>query len=464
MELLILFAFLAGVVTIVSPCVLPVLPILLSTSTGGGRLRPVGIVLGLAATFTVVTLAVTAAAQAFAVPATWLRIAAIVALGFFGLTLLVPPLRSAVERALSPLTRLAGSQAHTGRSGIGGGLVIGAGLGLLWAPCVGPIMASVIGLTALAGITPEALGITLAYSLGAAVPMLAVAYGGRRLASKARRAGSRTGVVQQLFGGLTLAACVALLLGADIQLQTFVLRGLPAEWNAALTSFERQEPVRTELDRIQSNATGEQQSGQMASVPVQAAAEATEIPVPPEPTATTLSVAPEPTTTSVPPTETPKPAVALKNLGPAPELAGITGWINSEPLSIEGLKGKVVIIDFWTFGCYNCANTRPYVRALYDKYRDQGLEIIGVHTPEFAYERVRENIEKAAKQQDVNWPIAMDPDFKTWSAYDNHYWPAFYFIDAEGRIRYTHIGEGNYDKNELVVQQLLAEAKEAAAR
>lgn len=162
MELLIFFAFLAGIVTIVSPCVLPVLPILLSTSTGGGRLRPVGIVLGLAISFSVVTLAVTAAAQALAIPATWLRVASIIMLGFFGLTLLIPALGERVERILSPLTRIANTDGRA--SGVGGGLAIGAGLGLLWAPCVGPIMASVIGITATTGLTPQAVAITLAYS------------------------------------------------------------------------------------------------------------------------------------------------------------------------------------------------------------------------------------------------------------------------------------------------------------
>jgi thiol-disulfide isomerase/thioredoxin len=163
------------------------------------------------------------------------------------------------------------------------------------------------------------------------------------------------------------------------------------------------------------------------------------------------------------PTSTPQPAVALPDQGAAPELAGITGWFNTpgnEPLSLEGLRGKVVLIDFWTFGCYNCRNVRPYVRALYDKYHAEGLEIIGVHTPEFAYERVPESIEKAAAEQNVSWPIALDPDFKTWRAYRNGYWPALYFIDAKGHLRATYIGEGNYDKKELAVRQLLAEAKQ----
>lgn len=430
MELLILFAFLAGVVTIVSPCVLPVLPILLSTSTVGGRFRPVGIVLGLAVTFAVVTLAVTAAAQALAIPATWLRIASIVLLGFFGLTLLIPALGERVERFLSPLTRIANTNGK--QSGFAGGLVIGAGLGFLWAPCVGPIMASVIGLTATAGLTPQAAGITLAYSLGAALPMLVLSYAGRGLASRARKLGPHTNRIKQAFGALTVAACLALFLGADTALQTYTLNSLPSGYSSFLQSFERGSTVEAQLDKLQSDTEG-----------------------------TTAAAVPQPDT--APPTATPEPAVPLQDLGLAPELTGITQWWNSDPLTLAGLRGKVVIIDFWTYGCYNCVNTQPYVRALYDKYHSQGLEIIGVHTPELSFEYVPENVAKGIVNQKVNWPVAFDPDYKTWRAFDNHYWPAFYFLDANGHIRYTHWGEGNYENNEKVVQQLLAEAKSVSS-
>jgi thiol-disulfide isomerase/thioredoxin len=143
----------------------------------------------------------------------------------------------------------------------------------------------------------------------------------------------------------------------------------------------------------------------------------------------------------------------------APEFtaARAADWLNSPPLTLAQLRGEVVLIEFWTFDCYNCQNTMPHVRALYDKYKDKGLVILGIHAPEFAFERVPDNVRKAAKEQGVTWPIALDPDFKTWSAYDNRYWPAFYFIDAKGRIRYTHFGEGNYDYHDKVVQQLLSE-------
>ena len=451
MELLLLFAFGAGVVTVVSPCVLPILPVLLSTSSVGGRMRPVGIVLGLAAAFTVVTLAVTAAAQALAVPAAWLRVIAIVGLGLFGLALLVPGIGRWMERVLSPLTRLAGQGRHMRQDGFWGGIGVGAGLGLLWAPCVGPIMAAVLGLTALAGVTPAAVAITLAYSLGAALPMLLIAYGGRGLAAHARRLGRSSTVVRQVFGGLTVFACVALLLGADARLRDFAVAGLPAGWTEALVNIERGDEVQARLDEIQTSASNqaEQQEKEIPamSAPMESTSEPTAPPTA-QPTAQPTSV----------PSATPKPGIALGDLGAAPEMTGIERWFNSEPLTLEQLRGKVVIVEFWTFDCINCRNTLPYVKELYSKYHDQGLEIVGVHTPELSFEYVPENVKNAIKDQKIMWPVAFDPKYRTWSAYNNRYWPAFYFVDAKGRIRYTHFGEGNYDYNEKVVQQLLSEA------
>src|SRR3954452_499914 len=246
---LLLFVFLAGVVTVVSPCVLPVLPIVLSTSVAAGKLRPLGVVLGLTASFTVVTLATAAAAQALALPATWLRIAAIVALGLFGLAMLVPSVGRAWERILSPLARLVNTGAP--RSGLGGGLLMGAGLGLLWAPCVGPIMATVIALAVSRGVTTDLAAITLAYALGAGVPLLAIGYGARRLMTGTRRLGPRTEGIRRTFGALTVLAALALLLGLDSRINNIV----PATWTAALTGIERQDAVQKELTNLEDRTT-----------------------------------------------------------------------------------------------------------------------------------------------------------------------------------------------------------------
>jgi cytochrome c biogenesis protein CcdA/thiol-disulfide isomerase/thioredoxin len=453
--LLVFFAFLLGIATVVSPCVLPVLPMLLSTSVGSGRLRPLGVVLGLTASFTAATLIAATAVQALAVPVIWLRWVAVVALGLLGLTLLLPAWGRTVERLLSPLARVAGGGQQ--RTGFGGGLLMGAGLGLLWAPCAGPVMGVVFTLGVTYGVSAATAGITLAYALGAAIPMLVIGYGARGLAARAKRLNPYAEGVRRAFGALTVLMALALLFGWEGRLQALV----PTELYNNLTTFERQESVQKELDKLETQAQNNPAGGDgsFANAP-------TERPALPAATAApqATATAVPPTSTAIPATATAQPGLALKDLGPAPELTGITGWLNSEPLTLEGLRGKVVIVDFWTFGCYNCRNTRPHVRALYDRYRSQGLEIIGVHTPEFAHERVPENVREAAGEQGVTWPIALDPDFKTWRAFSNRYWPAFYFIDANGRLRHKHFGEGNYEYNEQVVQQLLAEARTASSR
>jgi thiol-disulfide isomerase/thioredoxin len=247
---------------------------------------------------------------------------------------------------------------------------------------------------------------------------------------------------------------VALFLGAGTALQTFTLRSLPPGYSAVLQSFENAQPVQDQLDQL-----GQIKGGTSAMTEPNAPAVVADSTAQPEPTIMTDIMPTSLPTTEPTSTATPVPGLDLKDLGQAPELTGTTDWINSAPLTLASLRGKVVIIDFWTFECYNCVNTLPYVRDLYDKYHSQGLEIIGVHTPEFAVERVLANVQRATRDLGVTWPVVLDPDYKTWSAYNNGYWPAFYFIDAKGHIRYTHIGEGNYDYNEKVVQQLLSEAK-----
>lgn len=441
--LLAIFAFVSGLATIVSPCVLPVLPMVLSTSVGAGRVRPLGVVLGLTGSFTVATLAGAAALEALAVPSTWLRTFAIIAVGLFGLSMLIPAWGRIMERALTPLSRLASNPAQ--RSGFGGGLLMGAGLGLLWAPCVGPIMGSVIALAVSGGISSDIATVTLAYAVGAGVPLLFIGYGARRILTSVKSLGPRTEFIRRGFGALTVLTCLALLFGLESRIQNLV----PSPLSTAITNFESQETVQKEINRLELELKS----------PNAAKLQAVIIPDQP-PTEEPAPVQPTP----VPPTEatTPTPGIVLKDMGSAPELVGLTEWINSEPLTLVSLRGKVVIVDFWTFGCYNCRNTMPHVRALYDKYKDQGLEILGIHTPEFAYERVLENVRAATKEQGVNWPVALDPNFKTWSAFNNRYWPAFYFIDAKGHLRYTHFGEGKYDYNEKVVQQLLSEAKLAS--
>ena len=172
---------------------------------------------------------------------------------------------------------------------------------------------------------------------------------------------------------------------------------------------------------------------------------------------------PVPGSTPPPPTPTPTPVTASGDVGgelgdSAPEFAGVERWLNSEPLTMAGLRGKVVLIDFWTYTCINCIRTMPYLRDWHAKYADRGLALIGVHTPEFEYEKLAENVIDASDELGVVWPVAQDNDFRTWRAYDNRYWPAKYLMDADGVVRYRHFGEGEYDETERRIRELLEEA------
>jgi len=267
--------------------------------------------------------------------------------------------------------------------------------------------------------------------------------------------GRTSEVVRQEFGGLTVLACGALLLGADARLRDFAVASLPAGWTQALTSIEQGDDVQAQLSELQNQESSQTTIKEMAamSAPMEPTAQPTAVPAAPMSSPPT-----EPPMAPVAPTEKPQPKLALQDLGPAPEIQGDVLWFNSDPLTLKQLRGKVVIVEFWTFDCINCRNTLPYVKDLYAKYHSKGLEIIGVHTPELSFEYIPQNVEKAIKEQGITWPVPFDPNYTTWNAYHNSYWPAFYFVDANGHIRYTHFGEGNYEYNEKVVQQLLSEA------
>jgi cytochrome c biogenesis protein CcdA/thiol-disulfide isomerase/thioredoxin len=426
--ILIAFAFLAGLVTILSPCILPLVPLVLATGSSGGRARPVGVIAGLVLSFTVFTLTLTALVAALGIPAGALRWVAVAVLALFGLALLIPAFGARLEPLFERLVTVGTGR---GGDGLGGGLVLGASLGLVWAPCVGPIMASVIVLAATGGVSPLTVAITLAYAAGAGLPLLAVAVGGRALAARLRRGLGRAGAgVQQALGVLMLLTCLFIATGQDLRLQTVAGSYLPGDWTARLTAIEDQPVVNQELDKVR-GATG----AAVAEVPA----------LPADPAA--------------PPTATPVPPLDLPDLGPAAELVGTGQWFNAEPTTLAALRGKVVIVDFWTFACYNCNNTLPYLKRWYDQYAGQGLVILGVHTPEFAYEHEAANVANAIREKGITFPVVQDNDYQTWRAYDNHYWPSFFFIDAKGRLRHTHIGEGAYDESERVIRQLLAEAQ-----
>ncbi len=412
MLILITFAFLAGVVTILSPCILPVLPILLSGTVGRGKLRPLGIIFGFIASFTFFTLSLSLLVKATGVSADVVRGFAIVVVLGFGIILLFPKLQEYAEKLFSRIPGLVPQGGE--RSGFVGGVLLGLTLGLLWTPCVGPILASVIALALTGTAGHDALWITLAYATGTALPMLAITYGGRELLQRVPVLLDNMGRIQQVFGVIMIIVAVSLFFGLDRQFQSAVLKAFP-QYGTGLTKIEDNPTVRKELEKIQPKPVPQENIGK--------------------------------TTTEV----------AKSDFGLAQELTAGGEWFNSKPLTIKELKGKVVLVDFWTYTCINCIRTLPYIEDWHEKYADKGLVIIGVHTPEFEFEKNPANVKKAIKDFGLKYPIMQDNDYATWTAYNNHYWPAKYLIDKNGRVREVHFGEGDYEHTEMVIRQLLEE-------
>jgi thiol-disulfide isomerase/thioredoxin len=268
-------------------------------------------------------------------------------------------------------------------------------------------MAAVIAAAAVSGPTPAAVAIALAYVAGAIIPLAAIAAWGRR--ATAAVGGQRSDRLRRAFGAAMTATALVVLIGLDVPVQAGVTAALPPELSSALFAIEDQPAVQEELTVLSSQDPA-----------------------------------------------TPPPS-SLEDLGQAPELIGVTAWINTQPTTLAELRGKVVLVHFWTFGCINCVHVQPYVKAWYERYAPDGFVVLGVHTPELSFERDLDNVREAIAKADVRFPVAFDPDFATWRAYGNRYWPAFYFVDKAGRIRHVHFGEGDYDGSEAVIRDLLAE-------
>ena len=412
MILLIAFAFVAGVITILSPCILPILPIVLSGSVGGGHKKPLGIVTGFVLSFTFFTLFLSALVKTTGLSADALRSVSIVIILLFGFSLLLPQFQVFMERLFSKLSGKFASQGE--RQGFGGGILIGLSLGLIWTPCVGPILASVITLAATSSVSFAAFFITVSYAIGTALPMFAVMYGGRSLLQRVPWLLPNTGKIQKAFGVLMILTAVGIFFNIDRRFQTYILEKFP-QYGTGLTAFEDN----TLVDDALKNLSGKEASKTIVG----------------------------------------KPLFESEEKGPlAPELIEGGEWFNAKPLKIAELKGKVVLVDFWTYTCINCIRTLPYLKSWHDKYADKGLVIIGVHTPEFAFEREAKNVKKAIEDFEIKYPVMQDNEYATWKAYDNNYWPAKYLIDKDGYIRYTHFGEGAYDTTEKKIQELLQEA------
>ncbi|CAG9166228.1 cytochrome c biogenesis protein DipZ [Cupriavidus pampae] len=407
--LLLVLSFLGGVLTILSPCILPVLPFVFARADQPFVRSGLPLLAGMGVTFAgVATLA--------AVGGGWVaqaneygRWLAIILLAAFGLTLLLPRL---AERLMHPLvgagSRLSNfAQSEGGTNSVSSSFLLGIATGLVWAPCAGPILGLVLTGAALQGASVGTTLLLLAYALGAATSLgIALLIGGRVFAAMKRS----LGVGEWIRRGIGVAMLVgvgAIALGLDTGLLTRI------STIAAAGGLEQRLVDRLSPKHESGGAMMMRAADHPATLPVE---------------------------------------------GRFPGLDGAVQWLNSPPLSAEALRGKVVLVDFWTYSCINCLRTLPYLKAWAEKYRDQGLVVIGVHAPEFAFERNIDNVRKAAHDLGVTYPIAIDNNYAIWRAFGNNYWPAHYFIDAKGNVRFHHFGEGEYEKSEAVIRQLLAEA------
>jgi cytochrome c biogenesis protein CcdA/thiol-disulfide isomerase/thioredoxin len=397
------FAFVAGAATAVSPCVLPVLPVVLSAGLTGGRRRPLGIVTGLTLSFAFATVGLVYVIDALGLPDDLLRNIAIGVLLGFGIALLAPPLAARLEAWIGRIVPTPGS-ASRDREGFAGGLLVGGSLGFVYAPCAGPILAGVITVSASQTFTAGRLAVAISYALGSALVLYALMLGGRRVTPRLSR---QAGRLQMGVGALMVVVAVLMFADLDTRFQTAIADDLPGFLVNPSGGLEKSAGVRNQLASLRGDAAH------------------------------------------------------LPKRGQAPDFTGNQRWFNTRdgaPLSLEELRGKVVLVDFWTYTCINCIRTLPYLKAWDRRYRRDGLVIVGVHTPEFPFERDAGNVRDAIAQNGLRYPVAQDNDYATWDAYGNEYWPAKYLIDARGRVRYTHFGEGSYERIERAIRRLLAEA------
>ncbi len=427
MVILLGFALLAGAGTALSPCVLPVLPALLASGGAGGRRRPLGVVLGLSLTFAITIVGIAKVADGVGLGSDPLRAVAVVVLLGAGAILLVPRLGERVEARMS---RLAAFGPRSRGDGFRSGLLVGAALGFVYTPCAGPILAAVISVGAATG---RSVAVGIAYTLGSATVLLALTLGGRTLFERVRAAG-RGPALQRTLGAIMVLTALIIITGEDVRFDQYIAQHIP-EVNLT-ASLEKSHAVESRLPEI----TG-RKSRFTASV-------GTPVAVHGASQATLLADARQ-----------------LPKLATAPEFKETEDWFNTgvgghsnEPLTLAGLRGRVVLVNFWTYTCINCIRTLPYLKAWNAAYHNEGLTIVGVETPEFSFEHDASNVASAISTFGIKYPVVQDNEYGTWDAYNNEYWPADYLIDAHGDVRYVSFGEGDYDKTESAIRALLAEA------
>lgn len=436
-------AFLEGIILIISPCILPILPIILSGSLEGGKKRPLGIILGFILAFTLFTLFSRTLVQSLGFDLNTIRNFSFILLFLFGLVMISDYLAEQFSRFTHKIADIGlilttpkelnethknkdinsqNSSTHKKifQQEFFSGLVFGALVGLIWTPCAGPILAAVIVQTVIQKSTFASFWIVLAFGIGAALPMLFIALAGKEMLKSIHFLRKHTILIRKLLGVIIIASVVFMYFGG--------------EWALSLGRVNTQErSVATEnnLEKELKNSPPNNLDNKFQNKPQNNS-------------------------------ENLKPQLIdeVWMPYPAPPVEGITNWINSDPLQIKALRGKVILIDFWAYSCINCIRTLPFLKDWYQKYHDKGLVIIGVHSPEFQFESELSNVEMAVKKEGILYPVALDNHFTTWENYHNLYWPAHYLINKDGLVVYHHHGEGNYDVTEHNIQVLLGETAE----
>jgi cytochrome c biogenesis protein CcdA/thiol-disulfide isomerase/thioredoxin len=434
-------AYLGGVLTILSPCILPVLPFVFARADQPFVKSGLPLLIGMAVTFAAVaTLA--AVGGAWAIQANeYGRIAAIVLLAAFGVTLLFPAIADWATRPVVAAGTWLSQKAHAeGRAGspVLLSFLLGIATGFLWAPCAGPILGLILTGAALEGANTETSFLLLAYALGAATSLaLALLLGGRVFEAMKRSLGAGEWVRRGL-GVAVLAGVAAIALGLDTGYLTRLSIATTSNYEQSLLDLAPANE-KTRPSVIMNGGPGMMMGGSNAMMGASNA----------------MTGGPGMMMSNKAATQN---SDTLPIEGALPSISGATEWLDTPPLTTEGLRGKVVLVDFWTYSCINCLRAIPYVRAWAEKYKDQGLVVIGVHSPEFAFEKNIDNVRRAVHDLKIEYPVAIDNAYAIWRAFGNQYWPAHYFIDTEGRIRHHHFGEGDYEESELAIRALLAEA------
>lgn len=458
--LLLLLAFVGGILTIVSPCILPVLPFVFSRANQPFRRSGLPLLAGMALTFAAMA-SLAAAAGTWIVHANQIgRYVALVIFAVLGISLSFPRLAEYLSR---PFVRL-GSRVHANSAempSVGRSVLLGISTGLLWAPCAGPILGLILTGAAVQGTNVHSLLLLTSFAAGSACSLAVVLLAGNRVFAALKRSLGAEEWIRRGIGVAVLLGVVAIAFGWDTGVLARLSLGATSGFEQGLVDHVKSTGAAAPSEPSQAASSNVSPDAAMSMKSLNNAPDTSRDSAPsnvsPDAAMSMKATSTGPAMMSMKGSAPAQPAVPANSEGVLPSLGGAISWLNSSPLTREALAGKVVVVDFWTYSCINCLRSIPYVEAWAEKYRAAGLMVIGVHTPEFAFEKDPANVSKAVKDLKITYPVAIDSNYAIWKAFHNEYWPAHYFIDAQGNIRYHHFGEGEYDKSEEVIQQLLKE-------